>query len=366
MSEAALTPAAAADMEPAVAALPARRQWRAAIAGGAAIAGLVAILLLWWWLGSRPAPVVDRPVPTPNLANWELLAPLPTGRSGLAAAAYDDQIYAIAGETAAGPTGAVERYDTQTNTWQALAAKPLPVMDVAAATVGGLIYVPGGRLADGQVTNSLAVYDPAQDQWAERTPLPKALSAYALAAYEGKLYLFGGWDGRQYVADAFVFDPDADQWTSLTPLPRARGFAGAAVTAGRIYVIGGTDGAQALSRNDAYVPANEGTRQTPWQTYAPLPSARYAFGVATVAEIIHVVGGLGGEDGGLPLAFTPQRQEWERLSTQGPEIVWPISPAASTLGTALHVLGGRDSHGLTTNHASYQAVYAVLLPIIIK
>jgi N-acetylneuraminic acid mutarotase len=154
-------------------------------------------------------------------------------------ATYENYLYAIAGQTATGVTGALERFDTAEGLWAPLAAKPLAAADVGAAVIGGQIFVPGGRLASGEISSVLEVYDPRSDQWERRSDLPGPVSAYAVAAFEGRLYLFGGWDGENYSATVYIYDPANDVWDIGTPMPTARGFGGAAVAGGRIYVVGG-------------------------------------------------------------------------------------------------------------------------------
>ena len=88
--------------------------------------------------------------------------------------------------------------------------------------LGGLIYVPGGRLASGEMTNVLEVYNPYQDTWSRKAPLPEAVSGYALVAFEGGLYLFGGWDGNKALADVYAYDPGLDQWEARADLPRPK------------------------------------------------------------------------------------------------------------------------------------------------
>jgi len=150
---------------------------------------------------------------------WKARAPLPTPRRGLALAAYDGQVYAICGESPDGVTEAVERYDPKADAWTSLADKPTAVADVAAALIGGEIYVPGGRTASGSPTNLVEAYNPETDTWERKAPLPVPLSAYALAALEGKLYLFGGWDGSRYVGTVYEYDPAQDVWTAKSPCP---------------------------------------------------------------------------------------------------------------------------------------------------
>jgi hypothetical protein len=67
---------------------------------------------------------------------WQELAPMPEARAGMAAAAYDGNIYAIAGEGPEGVSGSVFRYLTAEDTWEIRSDKPTPVADVHGALIG--------------------------------------------------------------------------------------------------------------------------------------------------------------------------------------------------------------------------------------
>lgn len=338
------------------------RAWRfAAILGMLAIILAVASLLANRLPGTpaiATSPLVtSSPVPTP--VRWTVKAPLPTARSGLAAAVYENLIYAIGGETSTGITGIVERYDPNSDQWVRLTDKPIAVADAGAGVIGGLIYVPGGRLSSGQVTNQFEAYDPRNDKWLERAPLPLALSGYALAAFEGKLYLFGGWDGTQYVARTFEYSPDTDHWAEKAPMPTARGFAGAAMANGRIYVMGGdaTAGQKPLSVNEAYTPELDLPNSNPWQTFPPLPSGRSHMGVVSVAGIIHV---LGGQQGGQPLTYDDHSSAW--LPLPMPDRQLATDAGVAVLGSEIDVLGGTLASAPSAQHLQYQAIFVLTLP----
>jgi N-acetylneuraminic acid mutarotase len=132
---------------------------------------------------------------------------MPEARTGLAATAYDGNIYAIAGEGLEGVSGSVFRYLTEDDRWERLEDKPTPVRDVEAALIGEKIYVPGGLGGDGQPTDILEIYDPRANQWENGASLPIKLSAYAMTDFEGQLYLFGGWDGEKALDHVFIYDP---------------------------------------------------------------------------------------------------------------------------------------------------------------
>ncbi len=136
--------------------------------------------------------------------------------------AVDGLLVAIGGEGPNGVVDAVDVYDPETNGWLPRSAKPLPVANVQAAVIDGMIYAPGGTTATGEVSNALEVYDPVKDAWSSRSSLPAPRAGYGLAAYDGKLYLFGGWNGTAYVDTVLVYDPAADTWETRSPLPNQR------------------------------------------------------------------------------------------------------------------------------------------------
>ena len=302
---------------------------------------------------------------SPNADRLKVMAPLPSARKDLAAAAFENQIYAIAGRTAGGISGLVERYDPGADKWEQRSPKPIPVSEVSAAIIGGLVYIPGGCLKSGEATDVLEVYDPIQDHWKERAKLPVAVCRYALVSFEGHLYLFGGWDGAKYVDTVLIYDPSRDIWSKGTPMPRPRGYAGAVTAAGRIFVIGGFDGIQALSSVDVYSPNREGSTGNPLSSAQALPEKRFAMGVASIADIVVVIGGKGDEKGDIALQalqYLPDVNQWQRIETEFP-LYWS-NMSLVTIGFQIYVLGGEVDRTLIARNLVYQAVFAIAIPII--
>lgn len=334
-------------------------------------AGLLALVVIGVFIGirqvgSHPAsPKITSPAPhiTP-LPRWQARASMPEARMDLAVVAYNDQIYAIGGQATGGVSGAVERYDPTANTWQALLSMPLPVADIQAAVIGGMIYVPGGRTSSGGLTNTLEIFDPDADQWVQGAALPVALSAYTITAFEGRLYLFGGWDGGQFTNLAYVYDPRVNTWSSLTPMPTRRGYAGAAVAGGKIYVIGGKDGQAVLPVVEVYSPDREG-REDPWRAAAPLPEGRFGMAIASVADIIYVVCGQGIDDTPLlSLAHIQQTDTWQTFESPPENLNSGVGLAIS--GEFLYIVGGKIGAEPQADLLAYQVVYTVGIPVIIK
>ncbi len=342
---------------------PARRpNWLAwgLVAGLAILASVSTLFFLRTQLTAAPQPT---PALETAIPRWTVRAELPTARSGLAVVAYENKIYAIGGETGGGISGALERFDPSTGAWTTLKPKPLAVADAGAVVIGGEIFVPGGRLASGDITNTLAVYDPRQDRWSTRAPMPQAISAYSLATFEGRLLLFGGWDGQRFGKRVFSYDPSTDAWSEQTPMPTARGFAGAAAAAGHIYVIGGTDGDTELAVNEFYQPSAEGTATgLVWQTAKPMPAGRAHMGVTGLADYIYVVGGETdqGSSASGPLMYFPRRDEWQPADAP-PVADWSrLGLVASE--TSLYALGGQVGGVPGSYMEVYQALYTVLFP----
>ena len=79
-----------------------------------------------------------------------------------------------------------------------------------------------------------------------------------------------------------------DSWISKAPMPTARYALGVAVVDGKIYAIGGyNSSAELLCNNEMYDPTND-----TWTTLAPMPTARAQFGIAVYQNKIFVIGGV--------------------------------------------------------------------------
>jgi hypothetical protein len=246
--------------------------------------------------------------------------------------------------------------------WTVLQPKPTAVTDISAAVVAGKVYVPGGRQADGLMTDLCEVYDPKENTWSQVASLPVAISGYALISFEGKLYLFGGSDGQHYLDTVYIYDPSQDDWTTRTPMLTARAFAGVAVAGGKIFLLGGYDGKQALSTVEEYQPERDDGKDTPWAKRAPMPTARYAMGVASVADIIHVVGGIG-ELGAspTPVEFLYQQDKWQEFDN--PPLVQSWSNLTLIpIESYIYAIGGKYAGKPTESNYTYRAIYTVIVP----
>lgn len=179
-------------------------------------------------------------------SEWEELSDLNHAISRPAMAAVGDNAYVIGGEISGGTRlKTTEKYNMATDEWELLTAeKPTAVSNIAAASIGTKIYVPGGWTGSAAI-DSLEVFDTATETWQviDTDPMPSPSFAHGVAAYDRKIYVVGGIiGGNVYVNHLFEYDPEApagSRWTTLSPLNTERGYLGAVAFNDKIYAIGG-------------------------------------------------------------------------------------------------------------------------------
>lgn len=201
----------------------------------------------------------------------------------------------------------------QKGRWSKAAAFPEPEEELYGIAANGKMYVMGGfGLAPnfGKPPGLFYEYDPATDSWTKKKTIPLPVHHQAMAEYNGKIYVFGGYTldkqpGEQFggwepVDNAWVFDPVSNSWTALAPMPHKRGSAIAAEVDGKIYVIGGAipepgsgeisirpnRPARSVGTNEMYDPATN-----TWTERSSMPTPRNHAFSGVVNGKIYVLGG---------------------------------------------------------------------------
>ncbi|MBN2057055.1 hypothetical protein JW905_19160 [bacterium] len=206
---------------------------------------------------------------------WEGITACATGRSRPTLSAVGDYVYLIGGEDASkGYSASVEKYDPMVNTWTTLGAmKPTAGSNLCSDTIGTDIYVPGGY--NGAAYASLEVLHTDTDTWEtiSTDPMPAGRLGAACAVANGKLYVFGGSDGNNYMTTCYEYDPAAaagTRWTTKASMSVGRAYLGGASLDGKIYAIGGL-----LTGSIESNAVEEFDPQTnTWTTKTNLPAAR--------------------------------------------------------------------------------------------
>lgn len=247
----------------------------------------------------------------PATDKWSTKKPMPTPRTQFGVAVYQNKIYVIGGQTSMwDATGVNEVYDPLTDTWETKKPMPTPRRGLDANVVNGKIYLIGGMRYElvgyfsrvsGRYEHTLSpvylrineVYDPINDTWTTKAPIPTAVYAYASAVIDNKIYVIDG-EYPDVPARTQIYDVETNKWSYGKPIPIRVVDAAAGATTGlwapkRIYVIGGRIDYGLIGTNltQVYNPENDS-----WTFGASMPTARYSLAVAVVDDILYAIGGL--------------------------------------------------------------------------
>ena len=237
--------------------------------------------------------------------SWKLTTPLPVALNHSMAVAVGGRLYVIGGQTSASGDGpfvdTTYEYEPAGATWTPRAPMPTQRSGGAAAVIDGKIYVAGGRPPHG---HDFAVYDPRASTWRRLPDLPTQRNHLAAAAIDGKMYVVGGRYGAGFQSERTdaveVFDPATNAWVVRARMPRPRGGVNGIEALGCLHVFGGEGNAEHPSGvfpdHDVYNPATD-----TWRRLDPMPVPVHGVtGAAFLDGLIYLPGGgiaLGGSSG---------------------------------------------------------------------
>lgn len=317
---------------------------------------------------AQPSPTPEPFAETALSDDWLQSRPLPAPRANMALVGNGLNLYLIGGVDENGITNTVSIYDTSALIWREGAPKPTAVTDVTGAELFGEIYLAGGALADGQPADVLEVYSPANDSWRIATPLPTAVSGGLLLSDGSFLYLFGGWDGQNYLADAYRFDPANNNWQILPSMPTPRAFMTGGVVKGKLYVIGGYDGERPLRECAAFdLTSGSNEDNERWHPCADTLLPRAGAGGAGLLNKLYILGGGAFGDEAIPYSesYNPDADQWSIVNTPLLSDLpnWEHL-GITTVETKIYAVGGLRDSELTAETFVYRPlVYQTFIPI---
>ena len=168
---------------------------------------------------------------------WDTLAPMASGRWGLAAVPWGGKILAVGGSPS---SRSVEEFDPVSNGWSPKAPMPTGRGELGLVEVNGRIYAIGGSVDGiGTPTGVVETYDPAADAWEStgRRAMPTPRWGFGIAAVDGKILTIGGRDASDPVHQTALveaYDPASDTWSSRAPMSTVRQGLVAVAVNGRI------------------------------------------------------------------------------------------------------------------------------------
>ena len=171
---------------------------------------------------------------------FTVIGHLPTPRADFTAATINDTAYLVGGYDGVSPAADVLA-TTNGTSFRTVARLAQPVRYPAVAALDGKLYVFGGEW-NNVASKAIQVIDTATG--AEQTStLPDARTQASAFTLGGAIYLTGGLVGGAPSADILRFDPSTQRFTAMGSLPNPVADAASAVAGGVAYLVGGESNA---------------------------------------------------------------------------------------------------------------------------
>src|SRR5689334_13301877 len=320
-------------------------QSRAALAGAAVVAVLLAGAVVWHSTASsdRPARADTPPAASrtskPRKAGPRILTPTDVGRL---AAPVQDAAAAIVGSSRAMLLGGLTAADTSTDAVRIVGARsdrgagrlPLAVHDAAAARLGSSVYLFGG--GDGARQHSEIV----RVGGGVVGTLPAPSSDQAAAVIGDTAYIVGGFTGTRWLDTIVAWSP-GHRARVVAHLPMPVRYAGVAAARGKLVVAGGSlPSGSASSAIFVYSPRDGGLRRA-----GRLPAPTTHAAAAALGGIAYVIGGRGAALDSPTARVVSVDPRSGRVRRAG-HLRQPLSDvSAVSLGSTILLAGGRSAAG---------------------
>jgi len=224
-----------------------------------------------------------------NTPGWDVLSPMKTGRSEIAAAVLGDRVYVAGGIGFFQALESCEVYHLPEDRWSRCTDLPVALHHVALASDGEYVYAAGGysELNFGHYRDA-KLWRLEDDQWKAIADLAEPIGEHSMVGYEGALLLIGGRSPKGDSDALRKYEPITKKWMSLAPLPVARHSFAAFIAGDELWVTGGRSAALGtqIRRIDIYNFKNDRWRQGP-----DLPTGRGGHAAAYVDGKVHIIGG---------------------------------------------------------------------------
>ena len=179
--------------------------------------------------------------------SWRTIAAMHRERCQFYLAAVGNALYAIGGvgDEEEDQSGACEKYQSDTDSWEEIEPSPFEVKRHAGAVMSQCIYVSGGIDRYSFVLDILYCYDTESERWTQKASMLSGRADHSMVAHCDQLYVAGGWSGdeftlnRDIIPDIDCYDVKLDQWTTVTSVDIPRHMSSLVVISDRLYCIGG-------------------------------------------------------------------------------------------------------------------------------
>lgn len=257
---------------------------------------------------------------------WTEVTPLPIAIHHPSAISYEGILYVIGGYTEGFvPSSAVFMYDPRTDSWSRAADMSIARGALTVEVIDGIIYAVGGASTEEPNNKHILLgineaFDPVRDKWETKAPMPMPREHLASGTVGGKMYVIGGrTTGGVGGPDTNLnineeYDPVTDTWRLRAPMPSKRGGIVGSSTTEAIFIFGGEQQFRGTFwNNEQYLPASD-----TWTVRENLPTPRHGHGAATIGRSIYVIGG--GPRIGLSATAANERFNVDIVEARGPAL----------------------------------------------
>jgi hypothetical protein len=301
--------------------------------------------------------------------SWVSKEPMSQPRAGLGVVIVADKIYAIGGVKPIPNQypldeylGTNEEYDPATNTWTTKASMPTPRGGFAIAAYQDKIYCFGGVVGMEMVEPQLGpywrsvycnvneVYDTITGIWETKAAIPVNGSVYQAHVIENRIYIITS-------SVIYVYDPEADSWASKTHLPAsAKSAPASAALDNQIFVTGEFSTGKPLLYEQKmliYSPSNDSWTEG---SSGPIITGLGGAGATTGFRAPPRVYVLGVSINDFPYSlvnqvYDPKKDAWASATTM---LTKRTSFGLVVLDDVLFVIGGYDSTGVNPTGVNEQ------------
>ena len=187
----------------------------------------------------------------------------------------------------------VEAYDPSNDTWTTKSPMPTARSGLSVCVVDGIIYAISGftDMNNPLSTNTVEAYDPKTDTWTTKAPIPTVRAYFGTSVVDGIIYTFGGFNSRSApsLGNVEAYDPVTDVWTIKNDMPNPRAGMAGYTFDGNIYCFGGVGygGGPCYSTICKYDPASD-----TWEEFSDMPYAAFSISSSILNGKLYLIGGL--------------------------------------------------------------------------
>jgi hypothetical protein len=254
-----------------------------------------------------------------TLGTWQTTTSLGTARAGFSTVAYNGYLYILGGFDSTSTAFSDVQYapinaNGTIGAWQATTSFATPRAYFGATVYDGYLYILGGYDSTPTVFSDVQ-YAPINANgtlgtWQTTTSLGTARAGFSTVAYDGYLYILGGFDSTSTAFSDVQYAPinangTIGAWQATTSFATPRAYFGVVTYDGYLYLLGGYTGTNQLS-DVQYAPINANGTIGAWQATTSLGTARAYYDAVAYRGYLYIAGGI--DDNGNTLAdvqYTP-------------------------------------------------------------